>query len=582
MRLQLILVFALIILIAVGTSWFLAVRTTGNEFAVLVSESNQRQAAWLAPFLASEYQKLGSWQAIQDEFDAQVDLERTWATTVNGAPIPRTGHPISWARPSGFSILREDGTVLWNFTTSLSGSQAAAPSPASQPSLISQGAMPAFSAGGIQLLPAESAQLPAGDFVFGNFVADLGSDARPWMERLYVYQLDTSAESVALVVEPSVTSLVAILARRDNQRAIIVDNAGKIAVDSEKALVGEAIDHRSIKNGVPLYANQKQIGTLVVTSPDGIYTLEQSFFLEQVRAGLLYGGLISAGLALILAFMMADRITRPIRSLMTATAQIQAGEWGYQVSDTASSRTEIGQLREAFNQMSRHLADQRRLRGRLVDDLAHELNTPLSLMRLEIQAMLDGMQSSAEAGEHLNQELDEVAGLVSDLIFLASRDTARLPHMDWVDLNDLVATTLRRFEGSATLDLTLNFEPAAKLPPLYADADLVQRAVSNLISNALRYTLPGGTITLKTRQNGLNLEVLVQDTGVGIAEEHLPYIFERFYRVDDSRNRLSGGRGLGLAIVKQIMEQHRGSVRVESLLGRGSTFTLVWPAAMAS
>ncbi|HLA42080.1 MAG TPA: ATP-binding protein, partial [Aggregatilineales bacterium] len=113
-------------------------------------------------------------------------------------------------------------------------------------------------------------------------------------------------------------------------------------------------------------------------------------------------------------------------------------------------------------------------------------------------------------------------------------------------------------------------------PPIYGDAYLVQRAISNLIANAIRYTPPGGVIDVSTCANQDWVEVHVTDSGEGIAPEHLPHIFERFYRADDSRTRQSGGRGLGLAIVRQIMDQHGGDVRVQSNPGSGSTFTLYW------
>jgi two-component system heavy metal sensor histidine kinase CusS len=122
----------------------------------------------------------------------------------------------------------------------------------------------------------------------------------------------------------------------------------------------------------------------------------------------------------------------------------------------------------------------------------------------------------------------------------------------------------------------LSFEPSPELPQVYGDPYLVQRAVSNLISNAIRYTPKGGDIRVMTRHTDSHVEVMVSDSGEGIASEHLPHIFERFYRADDSRARHSGGRGLGLAIVKQIMDQHSGDVRVESEPGKGCTFTLAW------
>lgn len=579
MRLQLLVAFTLVIVIAVGASWLLAVRTTDNQFAVLVLGNKQRQAELFAPVIVDEYQRLGSWEAMQTEFDKQADLEAARlspnVTAVSGgaSQFPDSDWTV------GMTASLEDGTMIWRIETLPLDSLVinASPDVLTEGTINYPNTASAFS---IQI-PSPRAYWGRGDAIAsGDFINDVPQFG-PMLERATLHPLIAPVDNngnVALVIEQSGLSWISIITRRDDQRAIVVDNRNMVVVDSEKSLMGQRVDANFLQNGFPLStADDERIGTFVVTSPNGVFTLEQSSFLKQVRAGLLYGGVLSAGLALFLALVIAERITHPIRSLTTATARIQAGEWGYQVPGSTSVRNEIGQLKHAFNQMSNHLSEQRRLRGRLVDDLAHELNTPLSLMRLELQAMVDGMQSPAEAAEHLNQELEEVAELVSDLIFLASKDAARTPRMDWIDLNDLVEATLRRFGGSAGQNLTLRFEPTPSLPPLYADPDLVQRAISNLVTNALRCTLPGGSVSLTTRQRGQNLEVMVRDTGIGIAEEHLPHIFERFYRVDDSRSRDSGGRGLGLAIVRQIMDQHQGQVHVESRAGLGSTFTLAWP-----
>jgi signal transduction histidine kinase len=362
-----------------------------------------------------------------------------------------------------------------------------------------------------------------------------------------------------------------------NQRTLVIDDDNMVVVDTGGDLLGKRASDSLPGGGVELYTIDGQVGSLLITSSDGVYTGEQSSFLHQVRRGFLLSGLASAAIALIIATGLAHQITRPIRSLTNATTHIQAGDWGYQVDFRA--RNEFGRLADAFNQMSSHLAEQRRLRARLVDDLAHELNTPLSLMRLELEGMADGLQTPAQAAKHLNQELSEVSDLVSDLIFLATADTAPEVQMDWLDINALTANAVRRFEGKASQSQRLSFEPSPELPQVYGDPYLVQRAVSNLISNAIRYTPKGGDIRVMTRHTDSHVEVMVSDSGEGIASEHLPHIFERFYRADESRARHSGGRGLGLAIVKQIMDQHSGDVRVESVPGKGSTFTLMWSSA---
>ena len=592
MRLQLLLIFLVIIAIAVGTSWFLAVRTTDTQFALLVSENNERQAEYVAPLLVSEYQKLGSWDRIQTELVQQVRQQRP------PSAIEESEMSINVNEALGtISIQLEQPNGVqqaWNYNV-----VEIVPPPfsfnAAPPIAYTDNNQPPQPVD-LDDIPIAEQQIDwdtldnifgprISEYYSGNYAPDI-PNFPPIEERMYAVDPQLQAElfqnnvqNSAIVIEQSGTSLMANELVSNDQRAIVVDTDGNVVIDSESALLGERVDNLFRENGVELRRGESSIGTFIITSVDGVYTVEQSFFLQKVREGLLIGGGASMGIALLLAIGIAYRITRPIRSLTAATEHIQAGQWGYQVD--VRTRNEIGQLGDAFNQMSRHLDEQRRLRSRLVDDLSHELNTPLSLMRLELQGMVDGLQTPTEAAEHLSQELHEVSELVADLIFLANQDAARSPKMEWVEINDLVSSAVRRFDGSASGDLELRFMPCNTEPLIYADGDLVQRAISNLISNAIRYTGPNGEITLTVKTVGESVEVVVTDTGEGIPSEHLPHIFERFYRVDSSRTRQSGGRGLGLAIVKQIMEQHQGKIRVESQPDLGSTFTLVWSAKNA-
>ena len=544
MRTQLMLGFVVVIALLVGMSLFLAVRTTDAEFSVLISDANRRQARVVAPSVLEEYSLSEDWAEVQNTLIEQISLQEQFIAELTREP--RSGPPDDrrGGRPGGVIGVRIEGDEPLRLDFSLGLN---------------------FSETSIEVIEEQFAQgfdRDNGPFMF--FASE--SDPRlfgPRGEPTHTIFLDSPG------IEWVASTL--ILA---NQRTLVLDNDSVVVVDTGGDLLGKRLDASLRDSGVGLYTGEEQVGSLILTSSDGIYNVEQNSFLRQVRRGFIVSGLISAGIALIIASGLAYQITRPIRSLTNATARLRAGEWGYQVDFRA--RNEFGKLADAFNEMSSHLAEQRRLRARLVDDLAHELNTPLSLMRLELEGMADGLQTPAQAADHLNQELREVSDLVSDLIFLASADTAPEAQMDWLDINELAANAVRRFEGKASQSQRLSFEPAADLPEIYGDPYLVQRAVSNLISNALRYTPAGGNIRVVTRKTEKHVEVAVTDSGQGIAAEHLPHIFERFYRADASRDRHSGGRGLGLAIVKQIMEQHSGDVRVESQPGQGSTFTLAW------
>lgn len=556
MRLQLFLGFALTILVGMVTSWILATRTTDAEFAVLVSDTNYQRAEVTAPSLLAEYEKQGNWEGVQTSLTEQLAQQAAITeklpdfsieiSEVDGVSTFTVGN-VSFS-DTGISHY-EDDTWEDGFSLDFDFLEAIF-----DPALIEQWFEPSTPA-----LQDNTA--------FNSFYLIQPDEGR--FERQAPFAVDP------IVIQPAdigfaVTSIVAA-----DQRGIVVNGEEVVVVDTTSELLGKEIDEAFLDKGVPLYRNGTKIGTFIITSQDGVYTVEQNAFIEEVKEGYLLAGGISTGLALILALILSHQMSKPMRSLTAATTRIQGGEWGYEVTVNRMNG-DIGKLARAFNEMSRHLAEQRRLRAQLVDDLAHELKTPLTLMRLELEGMADRLQSPAEAADHLNQELEEVSELVSDLIFLASRDTAPTPQMDWVDVNMIVASAVRRFEGSASDGRMLRYTLADNLPPIYGDAYLVQRAVSNLIANAIRYTPRGGEITLLTTQEKDSIQVIVRDTGEGIASEHLPHIFERFYRVDSSRSRHSGGRGLGLAIVKQIMQQHQGQVLVESQVGHGSTFKLVW------
>jgi signal transduction histidine kinase len=552
MRLQLLLSFALVIVLMMGSSWWLAGRSTDAQFAILVTGVNQRQARLMAPALLEEYALSGSWSEVQKNLVAQIEQQDLFARSLYDL-LPNS---------DGLS-----GGVL-----SLSMQEANSPTPLAS-SNISENPYPME----WMMLPEEVIAMlekrPYREHMGDRFNRDsylvIPQNIDDW-------QLGNLASGMMAIESPGLTWLVGTILMGD-QRILVIDPSQRVVVDSESSLLGKTVQSDTTHRGISLYHNTAMVGTLVITSRDGVYTLEQNSFLAEVKQGFLMSALLSGGIALVLALGLAHQITRPIRSLTNAVSRLQAGEWGYQVNFRANN--EIAQLAGAFNQMSSHLAEQRRLRTRLVDDLAHELNTPLSLMHLELQGMADGLQTPTEAAEHLTQELSEVTDLVADLIFLASADTAPRLQMDWVDINALVTAAARRFEGAAIQqkNLTMQIELHNDLPMIYGDGYPIQRAISNLLSNAIRHTPTGGIITIKSLIENRYIGISVQDTGEGIAPEHLPHIFERFYRADESRTRHSGGRGLGLAIVKQIVEQHGGNIRVESTLGKGSNFTLLFP-----
>jgi signal transduction histidine kinase len=241
----------------------------------------------------------------------------------------------------------------------------------------------------------------------------------------------------------------------------------------------------------------------------------------------------------------------------------------------------------AFNAMAASLETQRALRNRLVDDVAHELNTPLSVIQLELEALRDGMQTPAEAAARVGAEIKHLRNLVDDLATLAESDEEMLQlNLKTVDLGKLAAEAALRWQSPAeAAEISLQLNIPDGLPPVQADPARIAQVFGNLLSNALAHTPQGGrvTISLRAQQPASPADspelvaVTVTDTGEGIPPEDLPHVFERFYRADRSRTRTTGGRGLGLAIVRRIIERHGGRVWVESQPGAGSTFGFALP-----
>ena len=279
------------------------------------------------------------------------------------------------------------------------------------------------------------------------------------------------------------------------------------------------------------------------------------------------------------AWLAARRLVRPIRALTSAARRMGAGDGTVRVDPIAKG--EVGQLAEAFNAMSARLEKTEAQRKAMVNDIAHELRTPLGNIRGWLEATEDGVATmEPELVSSLLEEAVLLQYLVDDLQDLAQADAGTLAlHPEPVDARDLVDQATAAHQGRADeKNVTLRAATRGRLE-MTADPTRLRQALGNLIANAVRYTPPGGEVTVVGRQVAGNVVLEVIDTGVGISANDLPYVFDRFWRADKSRSRDTGGSGLGLAITRHLVEAHGGSVAAESVPGTGSTFRLVLPAA---
>ena len=297
----------------------------------------------------------------------------------------------------------------------------------------------------------------------------------------------------------------------------------------------------------------------------------------------LFLALLAAGIVAILVSLLLSRsVVAPVRILTTASQRIASGHYAERVQNAGSD--ELGQLAQSFNQMAEKLEQVESMRRQLIGDVSHELRTPLTAIKGSMEGLMDGvLPASAETYQQIHQEADRLARLVDDLQEL-SRVEARAYPLDIqpMAVSTLVKTTLKRFAAQAgSKGIELISDLPADLPPVLADQDRIIQVLTNLVGNAMQYTPKDGRVSIQASRHGDEIHVSVNDTGIGIPPENLPYLFTRFYRVDKSRSRQAGGgSGIGLTIARHLVEAHGGRIWAQSGgEGQGSTFTFTLKAA---
>jgi signal transduction histidine kinase len=302
--------------------------------------------------------------------------------------------------------------------------------------------------------------------------------------------------------------------------------------------------------------------------------------LGSIRRSLALAAAAAAAVALLVTAALARRLLGPIEALTEAARRMGSGDLAQRVE--VRSEDEVGELARAFNAMADGLERLERLRRNLVSDVAHELRTPLTNLRCQLEALQDGLvEPGAEVVDSLHEEALLLQRLVEDLqeLTLAEAGQLRLSVRP-VEVRRELERALAALEAQVRAGgLGAGLEVQEGLPAALADPERLQQVLRNLLQNAVAHTPAGGRIELGARRAGAEVEVFVRDTGEGIAAEHLPNVFERFYRVDPARGRATGGAGLGLAIVRQLVRAQGGRVWAESRLGQGSSFFFSLPAA---
>lgn len=329
-----------------------------------------------------------------------------------------------------------------------------------------------------------------------------------------------------------------------------------------------------------LKQNDEVIGYLDVSYYSPYYLNESDFrFLDSLNRILLVVGICAAVAAAAAGAVLAKSLSVPLLKVTEITRKISDGDYGARLENENGQTQEIAALSGAVNHMAERLERQETLRRRLTSDVAHELRTPVANVSLNLEMMLDEVwEPTKDRLQSCYEELGRISGIISDLEKLRQMEAENMNlELEPVNLLELAQAVETAFEPDLKKK-KLTCEVSGEAAAVMGDQRRLHQVIFNLVSNAVKYSTEGGSIQIRVKQEKHKAVLIVEDQGIGMAEEELPLIFERFYRTDLSRSRKTGGAGIGLAIVKAIVQAHQGTVTVTSKVGCGSRFTVTLPA----
>ena len=378
----------------------------------------------------------------------------------------------------------------------------------------------------------------------------------------------------------NVQTLLERMGRGSRSRFVMADLSGQVRADSTGILNGRQINTSLSKPFAAFLIDGKPILAYLVPLEDTSLNAIEASFNRSVNRSLWVAVGAAGTVALLLTLLLSQSLLDPISALTTAARRMEKGDLSQRVE--VKSGGELGELANAFNAMADGLKRLEQLRRNMVTDVAHELRTPLSNVRGYLEALQDGViQPTPDVIASLHEEAMLLNRLVDDLQELALVEAGQLElRRQNIEVKDIVDKVVHLVAPQAAeKDLAICVRLPGDLPAISADAERTGQVLRNLLNNAITNTPPGGEIQITAQEIDSQVEISVQDTGKGIAPEHLPYVFERFYRADKSRTRITGGAGLGLAIVKHLVESHEGQVSIQSEVGKGTTVTFSMPTA---
>lgn len=409
------------------------------------------------------------------------------------------------------------------------------------------------------------------------------------------------ADTIAQSSNPMTTKMIEMMGNFTGTKLVIVNSIGEsIAIANlpstistqlitagelkllsrHQAIHKEVMDtsgKRFLVSGKPIIQNGTFSGGIFIfSSVDGIHET-----IRKIRYLIILSGIGAFFLALGFTFILSKKLTDPLLRIEQATRKIAKGDLQTRVK--VATKDEIGSLAQVINDLAVELKRFRDTRSEFFANVSHELRTPITYLEGYTKVLKENMAETEEEKELyldiIHQESGRLARLIHDLFELAKMEEGKIAlNFEWVDLTEILeksALTARLKAKEKGIKIQMDFQE--HLPLMYGDGLRIEQIFTNLLNNAIRYTERG---YVKIIMQGLNvdeIQIVVEDTGIGIPEDELSYIFERFYRVEKSRSREHGGTGLGLAIVKKLVELQGGRISASSEVGQGTRFELTFP-----
>jgi signal transduction histidine kinase len=360
-------------------------------------------------------------------------------------------------------------------------------------------------------------------------------------------------------------------------RILVVDAGGTVVIDTAGNQVGKKFSGIPGSSTFYIESGGRTVGELVTFEPP-LQSAWEGPLVRAVNRVLLWTAITAGGVGIVIALILSRSLTSPLRRLSAAMQRFARGERDLKLP--APSGDEVGDLTRSFQGMVDEVGRQERLRKEMSADIAHELRTPLSVIRANLDALVDGVYPlTRENLSPIRDSAELLDRLIEDLRTLELADAGQLAlERSDVDCVRLIRRVAARFAPQAEArSMRMEIPPAENLPHADADPQRLEQILGNLIGNALRHTPDGGEIRLGATAGDGALRITVEDSGGGIPPESLERIFERFYRLDSGRSRVEGGSGLGLAIARKLAEAHGGSLTAENRETGGARFILTLP-----